>query len=222
MDHKTTLPFFSLRSQSSLGCCQIKLCIVTSWVVSTKLSLPSSFKIVSSRMASKTRARAPSISCLLCDGLVAYTRADRQRWPFHCTTHVSGKCHRCYFKCFTICRFDSHMKVEHGASANLSYLLAGCLMSKVGAAYWKWISKNKYSIVQWFQTHLWFQSPNINVLTKEERNVVSAIIEEREESKADAVIVEKVKKLMYFPDKLLKNGQCDPVIVVRWGKIFSR
>ena len=64
--------------------------------------------------------------------------------------------------------------------------------------------KNKYSLVQWFQTHLWFQSPNINVLTKEERNVVSAIIEEREESKADAVIVEEVRKLMYFPDKLLK------------------
>ena len=52
-------------------------------------------------------------------------------------------------------------------------------------------------------------------MTKEERNVVSAIIEEREESKADAVIVEKVKNLMYFSDKLLKNGQCDPVIVVR-------
>ena len=147
MDHKTTLPFFSLRSQSSLGCCQIKLCIVTSWVVSTKLSLPSSFEIVSSRMASKTRARAPSISCLLCDGLVAYTRADRQRWPFICTTHVSGKCHRCYFKCFTICRFDSHMKVEHGASANLSYLLAGCLMSKVGSAYWNGFQKNKYSMI---------------------------------------------------------------------------
>ena len=92
MDHKTTLPFFSLRSQSSLGCCQIKLCIVTSWVVSTKLSLPSSFRIVSSRMASKTRARAPSISCLLCDGLVAYTRADRQRWPFQlmCLENVIG------------------------------------------------------------------------------------------------------------------------------------
>ena len=92
MDHKTTLPFFSLRSQSSLGCCQIKLCIVASWVVSTKLSLPSSFKIVSSRMASKTRARAPSISCLLCDGLVAYTRADRQRWPFQlmCLENVIG------------------------------------------------------------------------------------------------------------------------------------
>ena len=41
-------------------------------------------------------------------------------------------------------------------------------------------------------------------MTKEERNVVSAIIEEREESKADAVIVEEVRKLMYFPDKLLK------------------
>ena len=216
MDPKTTLPFFSLRSQSSLGCCQIKLCIVTSWVVSTKLSLPSSFEIVSSRMASKTRARAPSISCLLCDGLVAYTRADRQRWPFQlmCLENVIGAI--------------SNVLQYAGLTATWKLSMERQQTSPIcwQDAWWaRWGQDIENGFrktnIQWFQTHLWFQSPNTNVLTKEERNVVSAIIEEREESKADAVIVE-VKKLIYFPDKLLKNVQCDPVIVVRWGKIFSR
>lgn len=38
----------------------------------------------------------------------------------------------CGIRFTTYDRFESHMKVEHGASANFSYLLAGCLMTKVG------------------------------------------------------------------------------------------
>jgi len=77
--------------------------------------------------------RAPTINCLLCNGLVAYTRNDRKR-------------------------FDSHMKVEHGASGNLSYILAGCLMSK------------------------------------EERNVVAALIEERQENRTEVVVQDKIEE----------------------------
>ena len=64
--------------------------------------------------------RAKSFSCILCQGLVAYSKGGRSR-------------------------FDDHMNVEHGVSANLNFILAGCLM------------------------------------TQEEREVVAAIIEEREE-----------------------------------------
>ena len=214
MDHKTTLPFFSLRSQSSLGCCQIKLCIVTSWVVSTKLSLPSSFRIVSSRMASKTRARAPSISCLLCDGLVAYTRADRQRWPFQlmCLENVISA----ILNAFQYAGLTATWKLSMERQQTSPICWQDAWWARWGQHIENGFRKNKCSLVQWFQTHLWFQSPNINVLTKEERNVVSAIIEEREESKADAVIVEKVKKLMYFPDNLFKK-MVSVMLLLWWG-----
>jgi hypothetical protein len=49
--------------------------------------------------------RTPSLSCILCNGLVAYTKGLRAR-------------------------FDSHMSVEHGITSNFNYILAGCLMNQ--------------------------------------------------------------------------------------------
>lgn len=48
--------------------------------------------------------RANTIICILCRGIVAYTKKDRNR-------------------------FNSHMNIEHGVSYSLNYILAGCLMN---------------------------------------------------------------------------------------------
>jgi len=48
--------------------------------------------------------RANTIICILCRGIVAYTKKDR-------------------------IRFNSHMSIEHGVSYSLNYILAGCLMN---------------------------------------------------------------------------------------------
>ena len=49
--------------------------------------------------------RPRTIECILCKGLVAYSKDDRTR-------------------------FNSHMNIEHGISHSLSFILAGCLMNE--------------------------------------------------------------------------------------------
>ena len=49
--------------------------------------------------------RPNTINCILCKGLVAYSKDDRTR-------------------------FNSHMNIEHGISHSLSFILAGCLMNE--------------------------------------------------------------------------------------------
>ena len=49
--------------------------------------------------------KAKTLNCVLCRGLVAYTKENRER-------------------------FNSHMAILHGISENMNYILAGCLMNQ--------------------------------------------------------------------------------------------
>ena len=92
------------------------------------------------------------------------------------------------------------MKVEHGASGNLSYILAGCLMSKVGGSFQLLVfvkSSLRVLMGKVGDTNCKIvveHSQNVTFSHQEERNVVAALIEERQENRTEVVVQDKIEE----------------------------